>query len=99
MTSPEHVLVPALVGLDCAEAKELALVARVAIVGPDPEHSLPADGVVIGQKPMAGTQVRPGDRVIVWIEIDSDGDGDGDGGGGSAPRPDGPLPRDPAGVK
>lgn len=91
----EHVLVPALVGLDSGEAQQLALEAGVAVVGPDPDTVLPAIGVVVEQRPGAGIQVRPGDSVTVWIHT---GDDDGDG-GGSAPLADGPLPREPAGVK
>lgn len=97
MAAPEHALVPALVGLDAADAHELALTAGVAIVGPSPNRSTPTYGTVVAQKPTAGTQVQPGDPVTVWI--DTGGDGGGGGGGGSAPRPYQPLPRDPAGVK
>jgi beta-lactam-binding protein with PASTA domain len=93
MTGPEHVLVPALVGLDIADAHELALTARVAVVGEDPDVPLPLSGVVTAQEPGAGTQVYPGDPVMIRV-IDGGG-----GGGGSARIPPGPRPRDPAGVK
>lgn len=94
MEGPEHVLVPALVGLDIADAHELALAARVAVVSEDPDVSLPLSGVVSAQQPGAGTQVLPGDPVTVRVV-----DGGGGGGGGSARVPPGPRPLDPAGVK
>lgn len=92
MTGPEHVLVPALVGLDIADAHELALTARVAVVGEDPDVPLPLSGVVTAQQPGAGTQVLPGDPVMIEVV-------GGGGGGGSARVPPGPRPLDPAGVK
>ena len=92
MTSPEHVLVPALVGLDAASARELAAVAGVILVsGAAADTRLPVSGVVIAQQPMAGTQIAPGDSVEVLIE-------DTGGEGGTRPSDD-PLPRDPAGIK
>ena len=92
MTLPEHVLVPALVGLDAVSARELAAVAGVILVsGAAADTQLPVSGVVIAQQPMAGTQIAPGDSVEVLIE-------DANGGGGTRPSND-PLPRDPAGMK
>ena len=92
MCSPEHVLVPALVGLDAVSARELAAVAGVVLVsGAADDTRLPVSGVVIAQQPMAGTQLAPGGSVEVLIE-------DADGGGGAWLSND-PLPRDPAGMK
>jgi len=103
LTDVEHVLVPAFVGLEVERAHELALSARVAIVGPDPDQSLPVTGRVVAQRPQAGTQVLPGDAVTVWVQAEPDeddgGGDDGGGGGGSARDPDRPRPLDPAGVK
>lgn len=101
MTDVEHVLVPAFVGLEVAQAHELALSARVAVVGSDPDRPLPSTGIITAQRPRAGTQVLPGDAVTVWIRPEpDDGDDDGDGGGGGSARdPDRPRPLDPAGVK
>ncbi|WP_219417042.1 PASTA domain-containing protein [Pseudonocardia nigra] len=102
MTEAAKALVPALVGLDVAQAHELAMSARVAVVGPDPDITLPLDGVVTGQQPLAGIEIPAGDPVTVWVETrgnDGGDDGGGGGGGGSARDPDRPRPLDPSGVK
>lgn len=107
MKEPEHTLVPALIGLEVGNAHALALTARVALTSPNSDFALPLGGTVSAQRPTAGTQVLPGDPVTIWVRIDPDdgpddddgGGGSGGGGGGSVPDPDGPRPRDPAGVK
>lgn len=92
----EHVLVPAMVGLDVTDAQALALAARVVTVTEDPDTPPPRYGTVIAQRPTAGTQVLPGDPVTIWVEAGDDGGG---GGGGSAPRPVDPNPLEPSGTK
>jgi hypothetical protein len=110
MSEAARVPVPALVGLAVAEAHELAMSARLAVVGPDPDVTLPLDGLVTAQAPLAGNEIPAGDPVTVWVEVqrgdgaggDDGGDDDGDdggGGGGSARDPDRPRPLDPSGVK
>jgi PASTA domain len=96
----EHVLVPALVGLDVADAQALAIAARVVTVSDDPDMPPRLTGTVVAQKPRAGTQVHPGDTVTIWVE-DGGGDdgGGGGGGGGGSPLPDSPLPLTPSGTK
>lgn len=95
MKTPDLVLVPALVGLDAAQAHEVAMAARVVAVDPDPDTPPTLSGKVVAQQPEPGDRIPAGDAVTVWIE-DSDGGG---GGGGGVPQPDSPLPKDPAGVK
>jgi beta-lactam-binding protein with PASTA domain len=92
----EHVLVPAMVGLDVIDAQALALAARIVTVTEDPDTPPPQHGTVIAQRPTAGTQVLPGDPVMIWVD---ESDDDGGGGGGSAPRPVDPNPLEPAGTK
>jgi hypothetical protein len=107
MAEPEQVLVPALVGLNVSDAHALAMSAGVAVVGEDPDATLPTTGVVIDQHPLAGIRVPAGDPVTVRLRADpGGGDGDdgddgggGGGGGGSAPVPDPPRPLDAAGAK
>ena len=93
----DHVLVPAMVGLDVADAQALALTARVAPVTEDPDTPPPLSGTVIAQRPTAGTQVLPGDPVTIWVE--EKGDDGGRGGGGGTRRPVPPTPLQPVGTK
>jgi hypothetical protein len=97
----EHVLVPALVGLDVVDAQALAVAARVVTTTDDPDTPPRLTGTVVAQKPMAGTQVHPGDTVTIWVEDTGGGDegGGGGGGGGGTPRPHPPKPLTPMGSK
>lgn len=82
MQQPEKVLVPAMVGLDMADAVALAATAEVTVevvIGPV------AVGAVTAQEPQAGTQVEPGSVVQVTVERP-----DGGGGRDRAPMPVGP---------
>lgn len=97
MNTPHLVLVPALVGLDAADAHDLATSAGVVAVDPTSDGTPTLTGTVTAQDPQAGTRVEPGSPVTVWIE--KPGGGGGGGGGGSAPVTPGPLPQKPAGVK
>ncbi|OZM77245.1 PASTA domain-containing protein [Pseudonocardia sp. MH-G8] len=90
MADEEHVLVPAMIGLDIVDAQALALAARVVTVTEDPDLPPPLSGVVVDQQPAAGTQVFPGEPVTIWVEEKG-------GGGGSAPLDPGPL--QPAGTR
>ena len=90
----EKVLVPALVGLDVADAHELAFEARVVAVAADPDEPLPASGVVTAQAPTAGTRVDPAAAVAIAVDP-----GGGGGGGGRRLAPPPPGPRDPSGSK
>jgi hypothetical protein len=90
----EKVLVPALVGLDVAEAHELAFRARVVAVAADPDEELPVAGVITDQQPRAGCRVTPAASVAVIVEPP----GGGGGGGGRVATPP-PGPRNPAGTK
>ncbi len=94
MRTPDLVLVPALVGLDAAEAHEIAIAARVVAVDPDPDSPPTLSGTVVAQQPEAGDRIPAGDPVTIWID-----NADGGGGGGGSAQPDSPLPKDPAGVK
>ena len=87
VTAASHVLVPALVGLDLADAHELAMTAGVVLVSADPD-GMPTTGVVSAQDPMAGTQVDPADSVAVLVERR------GRGGGVAEP----PAPLNPTGT-
>lgn len=87
----EHVLVPAMVGLDIVDAQAVALAARIVTVSEDPDTPPPLSGVVIDQHPTAGTQVLPGDPVTIWVGKK--------GGGGSATRPLDPEPLQPTGTR
>lgn len=88
-TDDEHVLAPALIGLEVTDAHALALDARVVTVNDDPDTPPPLAGTVVAQHPQAGTQVRPGDAIQILVEADG-----GDGGLGVA---EGPGPLDTAG--
>ncbi|OLT11141.1 hypothetical protein BJF78_27615 [Pseudonocardia sp. CNS-139] len=92
----EYVQVPALVGLELADALELAFAARVVAVGADPDEPLPVTGVVTAQRPPPGTAVAPAATVLIAVEPDSGGGG---GGGGGSPVTPPPAPLDPAGTK
>ena len=96
MAEAELVLVPALVGLDAAEAHAVALAARLVAVDPDPDTPPTLSGVVARQDPTPGTRVPAGEAVTVWIDSGPD---DGGGGGGGTPQPEPPKPVAPAGVK
>lgn len=98
MAEAELVLVPALVGLDAAEAHAVALAARVVAVDPDPDTPPTLSGVVARQDPTPGTRVPAGEAVTVWIDS-GPGDDGGGGGGGGTPQPEPPKPVAPAGVK
>ncbi|WP_073455086.1 PASTA domain-containing protein [Pseudonocardia thermophila] len=86
---PEKVLVPALVGLDFADATRLAALSGIAL---DPITGPVREGAVTGQQPLAGTTVPPGSTVQVTVEETGRG-----GGGGSALIPP-PTPLDPTGA-
>jgi hypothetical protein len=92
----EKVLVPALVGLDVAEAHELAFRARVVAVAADPDEELPVAGVITDQQPRAGCRVTPAASVAVIVEPPG-GRGGGGGGGRIETPPPGPV--NPAGTK
>lgn len=94
-TTAPHALVPALVGLEVAEAHVLALEARVVAVSGDPDTPSPVAGTVVAQHPGPGTQVEPGAPVVLEVADE----GGGGGGGGSARPPDGPSPGNPSGAK
>lgn len=94
MQTPDLVLVPALVGLDAAEAHEVAMAARVVAVDPEPDTPPTLSGTVVAQQPEPGARIPAGDPVTIWPD-----NADGGGGGGGMPQPDSPLPKDPAGVK
>jgi beta-lactam-binding protein with PASTA domain len=94
MKTPDLVLVPALVGLDAAQAHEVAMAARIVAVDPDPDSPPTLSGTVVAQQPEAGERIPAGDTVTIWIE-----GADGGGGGGGSSQPDSPLPKDPAGIK
>ena len=65
---PENMAtVPALVGLDLADANELAFASRVMLVSADPGEDLPPTGVVVHQEPLAGIQVEPAQPVVVTV--------------------------------
>jgi beta-lactam-binding protein with PASTA domain len=71
--------VPALVGLDLADANALAFASRVMLVSAYPGEDLPLTGIVVSQEPLAGIQVEPAHPVVITV-----------GGGGnreSAPAP------------
>jgi beta-lactam-binding protein with PASTA domain len=89
----EHVLVPAMVGLDIVDAQALARAARVVTVTEDPETPPPFAGTVRAQRPTAGTPVRPGHSVTIWVKET------GGGRGGSALSPVDPDPLEPVGTK
>jgi beta-lactam-binding protein with PASTA domain len=95
MRTPDLVLVPALVGLDAAQAHEVAMEARVVAVDPEPDTPPTLSGTVVAQRPEPGERIPAGDAVTVWIEDQ----GGGGGGGGGLQLPDSPPPKDPAGVK
>jgi beta-lactam-binding protein with PASTA domain len=99
-SEPPPVLVPALVGLEVADAHERALEAGLVAVGTDLDTPPPTIGVVIGQEPPAGTQVPAGNTVVIHVRSDSGGPDDGPGGGGGGlPDPVDPEPVAPAGTK
>jgi hypothetical protein len=81
----DTVLVPALVGLDLADAHALAMDARVVIASADPANPLPTTGVVTAQEPAAGLKAEPADTVLVVVD---------EGGHDRAPVP--PASTDPA---
>jgi beta-lactam-binding protein with PASTA domain len=65
---PENMAtVPALVGLDLADANALAFASRVMLVSADPRADLPPTGIVISQEPLAGMQVMPASPVVVTV--------------------------------
>jgi PASTA domain len=87
------VVVPNVVGLSWDGARRTLQRARLVAVGADPDGPPLAaigwpSGVVIDQKPVAGTALAPSSPVTLWIA---------DGGGGSAgvrePRRPNPPPR------
>jgi beta-lactam-binding protein with PASTA domain len=88
--------VPPLVGLAAIQAHDIALDAQLLAVDQDPSHSPTVAGVVAAQAPNPGTQVQPGDRVLIWVRTTPD---EGGGGGGGQRIPTGPKPKTPAGVK
>lgn len=100
---PQRVLVPALVGLDVADAHQMALHAGLLAVGPDLDTPPPIAGVVIRQDPQAGRQIPAASAVTIWVRSDppddTDDDQGGGGGGGGMPDPTDPARVTPAGSK
>lgn len=60
-------MVPSLVGVEVIVAYKIALIAGVAIVGPNPDLPLPLRGVIGAQSPVAGTAVWSADEVTVLL--------------------------------
>jgi beta-lactam-binding protein with PASTA domain len=96
--SEQFTVVPTLVGLTAATAHDVALDAQVLAVDQDPAHSPTVAGVVTEQRPAPGSQVSPGQRVLIWVSTNGP-EGGGGGGGGNLPAPPKPTPLAPAGAK
>ena len=80
------VVVPSFHGKQALDAWLIGHDAGLLLQGPDPDSPHPLmNGVVVAQRPAAGTRVERWAAVTVWVE----GGGDGDG----VREPRRPLPR------
>lgn len=60
-------------GLEVAYAEQLTLRAQVEAVPAEPELALPSGGIVVGQRPQAGSRVLAGELVMIWIRTGGGG--------------------------
>ena len=79
MDLSRRVIVPFLVGLGWREARDAGFAGGFHVSGPDPDGPPLASlgwpgGVIVAQQPDAGTRVRRGDVVTVWIDKRRPGD-------------------------